>query len=141
MTGKTTTTARGFTFIEVLVALAVASIAMLGLLGLHLTSLRTADAAQARTEAVFLAQAKLAEASASDYPRQGADAGTVERNGLRLSWQTEVSDAGPPAAGGLALRGLRRVRSTVTWQQGADRKSMQMETYLADSRLDEHKPQ
>jgi type II secretion system protein I len=139
---RTTTTRPGaFTFIEVLVALAIASIALLGLLRLHLLSMRTADAAQAKTQAVFLAQAKLAEASAPDYPRQGTDSGVVEADGLKLNWTTEITDAGSRAASGLPLQGLRQVRSTVTWQNGADSKSVQMDTYVADTKTHEQKTQ
>jgi type II secretion system protein I len=140
--GKATTTRpKGFTLIEILVALAVASIALLGLLRLHLLSMSTADAAWAMTQAVFLAQAKLAEASAPDYPRQGADSGVVEANGLSLTWTTEVTDAGSRASGSLPLKGLRQIRSTVTWQDGANRKSVQMDTYVADSKTNEQRPQ
>ncbi len=140
MKRATTTRPKAFTFIEVLVALAIASIALLGLLRLHLLSMRTVDAAQAETEAVFLAQAKLAEATAADDPTQAADSGVVERNGLSLTWKTEVTDAGVRAAGQLVLRGLHQVRSTVAWQQGADRKTVQMDTYVADSKTHEQNP-
>ncbi len=132
-----TTRAKAFTFIEVLVALAVASIGLLGLLRLHLTSMATADAAQALTQAVFLAQDKLAEVSAPGYPRQMADSGIIERNGLRLTWKTEVADVGSQVISDLAPRGLRQVRATVTWQQGRNRKSVEMTTYVADSRTNE----
>jgi type II secretion system protein I len=141
MSQSTKTRSKAFTFIEVLVALAIASIALLGLLRLHLVSMMTAEAAQAMTQAVFLAQERLAEASAPGYPRQGADSGSVERNGLSFVWQTEITDVGSQATGSLPVRGLRQVRSTVTWQQGANRKSLQMNTYVADTRTNEQKPQ
>jgi len=128
----------GFTFIEVLVALAVASIGLLGLLKLHLLSMTTADAATAQTAAVFLAQEKLAEVSAAIDPGQATGSGRVERNGLSLTWTTQVSNPGDSAATGL---GLRQVRSVVSWQQGRDRKSVQMTTYIANTRINEPKPQ
>ena len=139
MRRATTTRPKAFTFIEVLVALAIASIGLLGLLRLHLVSMKTADAAQAVTQAVFLAQAKLAEASAPDYPRPGADSGVVEADGLKLNWRTEITDVGSRVSGGLPLRGLRQIRSTVTWQDGADCKSVQMDTYIADTKTHEQK--
>jgi len=79
---------KAFTFLEVLIALAIASIALLGLLRLHLLSLATADAAQATTQAVFVAQARIAEASTEGFPRQGTTSGTVERNGQLYTWKT-----------------------------------------------------
>ena len=139
MAKTNTTTRRGFTFIEVLVALAVASIGLLGLLRLHLVSMATADAADAQTAAVFLAQEKLAEVSAADDPTQATGSGVLERNGLKLTWTTQVSDADAAATAGLDLRGLRQVRSTVTWQQGRDLKNVQMATLVADTRINEKK--
>ena len=139
MANASTTTPRGFTFIEVLVALAVASIGLLGLLRLHLVSMATADTATAQTAAVFLAQEKLAEVSATDDPRQATGSGLVERNGLSLTWTTQVSDVGTSV--GLDLRGLRQVRSVVTWQQGREHKSVQMTTFVADTRINEQKSQ
>ncbi|MBN1361750.1 MAG: type II secretion system protein [Sedimentisphaerales bacterium] len=141
MNARITTGPKAFTFIEVLVALAVAAIGLLSLLRLHLSSMATADVAQAQTQAVFLAQEKLAELSAPDYPQRGTDSGVVERNGLRLAWTTEITDAHSRATGGWPLRGLRQVRCTVAWQQGASRKTVQMDTYIADSRTNEPKPQ
>ncbi|MBN1509971.1 MAG: prepilin-type N-terminal cleavage/methylation domain-containing protein [Sedimentisphaerales bacterium] len=141
MNQPTRTRSKAFTFVEVLVALAIASIALLGLLRLHLLSMKTADAAQAMAQAVFLAQEQLAEASAAGCPRHGADSGSVEKNGLSFLWQTESADVGSQATGGLPVRGLRQIRCTVTWQQGADQKSLQMNTYVADTRANEHEPQ
>ena len=141
MNRATTPTQKGFTFIEVMVALAVASIGLLGLLKLHLVSMATADAAAAQTAAVFLAQEKLAEVSAADAPSQAVGSGLLERNGLNLAWQTDIAPVGSSSTATLGLRGLRRVRSTVTWQQGRDRKSVQMTTYVADTKIDEQKPQ
>lgn len=128
-----TASAKGFTFIEVLVALAIASIALVGLLKLHLLSLAAADAAGELSQAVFLAQERVAEASALDRPKQGARTGVVERNGLKFAWKTEITDATGTDVRNLALKGLRQIRTTVTWQRGADRKSTQVTTYVADS--------
>jgi type II secretion system protein I len=141
MSRLTTTRTQAFTFIEVLVALAIASIALLGLLRVHLISMATADAAQAMTQAVFLAQEKLAEASLSGDPRQGVSSGIVETNGLRFTWKTEIINVGAHATGSVPLNGLREVCSTVTWQRGASQKSVQMSTYVADSKTNGQRPQ
>lgn len=130
-----TARARGFTFVEVLAALAVTSIALVGLLKLQLLSMATADAAGELTQAVFVAQERLAEATAGDYPGQGARSGTVERNGLKFTWKTEITDAAASDVRNLALTGLRQIRTTVTWQRGGDRKTTQLTTYVADGRI------
>jgi type II secretion system protein I len=125
-----------FTFIEVLIALAIAAIAVLGLLRLHLISIATADAAQATTQAVFVAQEKMAEASAPGYPPTGTDSGSVERNGSTFAWRTEITDVSSNDLHGLTLKNVRRIRTLVTWQQGADPKNVQITTYVARSRID-----
>ena len=61
--------ARAFTLIEVLVALAIASIGLLGLMRLHLIGLNTAQAAAAQAAAVSVAQEKNAETCAGGLSR------------------------------------------------------------------------
>lgn len=128
---------KAFTFLEVLIALAIASIALLGLLRLHLLSLATADAAQAMNQAVFVAQTRIAEASAAGFPREGTTSGTIERNGQQFTWKTEVRDVARPGNGRLILDGLREVSTTVTWKQASDEKTITLTTYVADSRIHE----
>lgn len=137
MKDRRPTTNSAFTFIEVLVALAIAAIGLLGLLRLHLISLASADAAQAMTQAVFIAQEKMAETSADGYPRPGAKTGTAERNGQRFAWRIEVTEARAQDVRHLALKGLRQVEAFVTWQHRGGQKSVQMTTYVADDRIHE----
>ena len=137
MKDRRTTTRSAFTLIEVLVALAVAAIGLLGLLRLHLTSLTSIDAAQAMTQAVFIAQEKMAETSAGGYPQRGAKTGTTERNGQRFAWRVEVTEARTPSARNVALKGLRQVQTFVTWQHGPGQKNIEMTTYVADPRIHE----
>jgi type II secretion system protein I len=137
MNDRRSLTRSAFTFIEVLIALAIAAIAVLGLLRLHLMSITTAEAAEATAQAVFVAQEKMAEASALGYPPQGTNSGAVERNGLSFTWQTEVTDVGSQDLHALALKDLRRVQTLVTWQQGTSPKNVQMTTYVARSKIDE----
>ena len=132
------TRSRGFTFVEVLIALAVASIGLLGLLRLHLLSTATADAAQATTEAVFVAQAQIAEVLARGFPTQGTTSGAVERNGQTFTWTTDIRDA--RRSGVIpASKGLREVSVTVAWEPVANGKSLTMTTLVADTRIDEQK--
>lgn len=137
MKDRRLTTRSGFTFIEVLVALAIAAIGLLGLLRLHLISMASADAAEAMTQAVFVAQEKMAETSAGGYPQPGSQTGTTERNGQRFAWRVEVTDAQAQDVRHLALKGLRQVEAFVTWQHHGGQKSIQMTTYVADRRIHE----
>ncbi len=129
----------GFTLVESVAALAVASIALLGLLQLQLLSMRTADKAQVMTQAVLLAQEKMAEALSSGYPCVGVTSGIVETESGLLAWRTEVTDARLPAVCRPAGRRdrLRTLSVEVSWQRGAGDRHLRMTTYVAENRTRE----
>jgi general secretion pathway protein I len=131
--------ANGFTLIEVVAALAIVSIALLGLLKLHLISMQTADSAQVMNQAVLLAQEKMTEALCDGYPQAGTRSGVAEADGARFTWRTEVTDARSfsPRGLDLNLRGLRKLLVDVAWQRGSGEKHIQMATYMADNRVHE----
>lgn len=132
---KTITRTRAFTFIEVLAALAVTAIALVGLLRLHLFSIRMADAADADTRAVLLAQGKISETLAAGYPDVGVDTGQLHDDPLNLCWRTEVSEFRLPEFDAAEAAGLRQIAVDVTWNQGLRRKHLRMSTCVADSKL------
>lgn len=127
--------ARAFTFVEVIVALAIASIALLSLLKLHLLSIRCVDKAQITTQAVLLANEKIAETLAAGYPDQGHKSGTVEKNGLTLRWRAEVVDMQLPELEQQRVTGLRKVMVDVNWRRGKTGRQVQMSTCVADGKL------
>ena len=75
---------KGFTFLEVLAALAIVAIALVALLRLHLISIRTTERNDIQTRAGFLAQQKLAELMAKEYPLIGTKSGTLSQDGINL---------------------------------------------------------
>jgi type II secretion system protein I len=126
---------KGFTLIEVIIALVVVSISLLGLIRLHLISINMAGAAEVTSQAVLLAEEKIAETLASGYPEEGIKSGEVEKNAQVLHWRTEVSDLQPSKLTEAEITGLRRISVEVVWKRGAGSKSLQMSTYAADRRL------
>ena len=133
---ETKATRKGaFTFIEVLVALAIVSISLLALLRLHIISISMTDTAEITSQAVFLANEKIAETLALGYPEEGTNTGSVEKKALYLHWRTEVTDLQPSQLGELDIDGLRRIFVDVSWKQGIRRKHLQMSTYVADRKL------
>jgi general secretion pathway protein I len=138
----------GFTLLESVIALAVASIALLALLRLQLVGMNTADKAQGLTQAVLVAQGKMAEALSAAYPSTGIQSGTVETDGDRFSWQLEVTDARLPqpvptdaatssylpSSGG---NKLQRLSVDVTWQKGPGDKHIGLITYMAENEIRE----
>jgi type II secretion system protein I len=128
---------KAFTFIEVLVALAIVSISLLALLRLHLISIKMNETAEITSQVVFLANEKMAEKLAVGYPDDESDSGTVETNGLPLDWQTEITDLRIPLLDQANITGLRKVLVEVSWKQGTSHKHLQMSTYVADWKLNE----
>jgi len=126
---------RAFTFVEVVVALSIVSISLLTLLRLHLISISMVDRAQITTQAVLLANEKIAETVAAGYPKEGTNSGTTEKNGLTLNWQTEVRDLRLGQLDKVQIAGLRKILVDITWKQGVSRKQLQTSTYVADRKM------
>jgi type II secretion system protein I len=124
----------GFTFVEVMVALVIVSISLLALLRLHVMSVAMVDKAQVTSRAVFLADAKIAEALAAGFPEEGTRSGAVTEDGLALSWTTHVEDAASVPSGNEDVRGLHKVRVDVRWKRGSRPEHLELLTYVADGR-------
>ena len=90
--------APGFTLLEVMVAIAILGIALLGLLGLHHQSLQSVIRAQQSTRASMLAQAVMTEAELERYPDLGRTSGDFESSFPHefpdFRWQREVVASG-----------------------------------------------
>src|SRR5258707_14523551 len=70
--------AGGFTLLEVMVAIAILGIALLGLLGLQHQSMQSVIRAQQSTRASMLAQAVMTETELERYPDLGRSNGDFE---------------------------------------------------------------
>jgi prepilin-type N-terminal cleavage/methylation domain-containing protein len=135
-TGMEQTQTRAFTFVEVIVALAIVSISLLALLRLHIISIGMADTAEITSQAVFLANEKIEETLSTGYPKEGTDSGTVEKNALCFDWKTEVTDLRLSQLDKAPrIAGLRKISVVVNWKQGLGNKHLQMSTYVADREL------
>jgi len=129
------TTARAFTFIEAMIALAIVAISLLALIKLHITSIATAQKAEVISQAVLLAEGKIAETIAPGYPALATDSGAVERNGITMNWRTEVTSMPFSTPGNTGIDGLRKVSVDIAWSNGIGRKNLQMSTCVADRKL------
>jgi len=120
---------------EVVVAMAVAAIAMVGLLRLHILSVAAADKADKTAQALVIAQNKIAELEAQGSPTTGAQAGSIERNRTAFLWQTQVSDleipqVSPPAD----PHRIHKVVVTVRWDHGIGRRDVSLSAILGERR-------
>lgn len=120
---------RGFSMVEVLVALLVLSIGLLGIAGLQLTSVRANQSAYLRGQAVMLAKQAL--------DRVRANAGNVNAYAIQLSasaptspntqpgrdlqtWLQDVTRALPSGDGAINVNATDEVTVTVTWDNNRD---------------------
>lgn len=127
---------RGFTLLEVMVAVAVIAIALIPLLRLHLLSLDATLYAQDLTIAVGLAQEKMAEMSAE--PEPGERHGTFDTAAYqRFRWQTSVGEKEEVAIPNLDASDsaelptfeIQRIEVTVIWMDGEREKLYTLESY------------
>lgn len=126
---------RAFTFVEVMIALAIVSISLMALLRLHLISAQMLDKAQIMAQAVFLADKKIAETLAADSPEEGIRSGAVEKNGLKLNWKTRVENVRSIQMDAEDIAGLWRVLVDVSWKQGTHPEHLRMSTYVANRKM------
>lgn len=126
---------RAFTFVEVIIALAIVSISLLGLIRLHIININMTESAQRTSQATLLAQEKIAETLAAGYPNLGSNSGAVQKNALSFNWQTEVTDLHLPQLDQADISGLRKVSVDINWKQGFSQKHLWMSTYIADRKL------
>lgn len=90
--------ARGFTLLEVLVALAIFALVAASVLTASARSVRTAGQLEDRTLAMWVADNRLSELQLADTPpADGGDQGQVEFAGRRWLWQSEIQATSEPA--------------------------------------------
>ena len=124
-----------FTFVEVLIALAIVSISLLALLRLSILSVRLVENAQTISQAVFLADEKIAETLATGFPEEGVRSGVVEKNGLTMKWETRIENLQSTQSDAGNVAGLRNILVDISWKQGLSSKHLRMSTYVADRKL------
>jgi general secretion pathway protein I len=113
MTGRQ----RGFTLVEILVAMVVLAVAAVSLLQSFAGGLRATDSARQRTYAMLLAQSKLAVVGIELALEAGASEGRFDD---RFAWRVVISPAGDGApaedAGAIATAvEVMNVTVTVSW--------------------------
>ena len=86
---------KGFTLIEVLVALVIVSISLTGMAVTMGSMLNNATTLRERTYASWIAQNRIVELRlANEVPRTGTTSGEVEYANAFWEWRTEVSETG-----------------------------------------------
>lgn len=135
---------RGFTLLEVLVAIVVLSIGLLGLAGLMASSLKNSHSAYQRTQATWLAYDALDRMRAN---RQVALAGGYNLalgaapggSGLAAidlgEWDTALANTLPAGDGSIAVAAGGVVKIIVQWNDTRGTGGIAAEQFIVDSQL------
>jgi len=116
----------GFTLLEVMIAVAVLTIALAAVLGLQSKSLTLASESRFQTTAAFLAQGKMAEMAVAGIGDLTSDSGDFGDVFSGYAWRLSVQNADLPGLEKMKGR-LKRIDLEVTCGEG--------ELYRYDLRL------
>jgi general secretion pathway protein I len=117
---------RGFTLMEVLVALAVLAIALTAVMRTLAQAIDATATLRERHVALWLAQNRLAEHQMRrDWPAADTRDGDIEFNGQKWFWREQVSTT-PDAA-------IRRIEITIRRQSGSEDTQARLVGYLRNN--------
>ena len=125
----------GFTLIEIVVALAILSLALPALLRSFTEAAKGQALAENRTTALYLLKFRMAAIEADGYPDIGEENGEFGEDS-RFRWQSDVQDVELEE-----IEGLRLVTVTVTWQERGQERFISTSTYFADRQMPQQQTQ
>ena len=124
---------RGFTLMEILVAFVVLAAAVGVLYRTFSAGLRNVDAVAGYSEAIAIAEARLAGLGLEQPLQEGDESGATEDR--RFNWQVVVRPYTPPGSaqdqpgGFIAPHQLLRATATVTWdERGSQKRTVELST-------------
>jgi len=118
-TGKDPAARKGFTLLEVMVAVSIIAIAFVTLIGSQSQSVSVAARTRFAITSAFLAQQKLAEIESGDFESVFSGNGDFGENYPGYSWQTEITELGEDETGITGTSGmLKAVDLTVSLGEG-----------------------
>lgn len=142
----------GFTLLEVLVAMLVLTIGLLGLAGLMASSMRNNLSASHRTQATWMAadiidrmRANRASAIAGGYVAAAAlgtpvactvaaPAGTVEQQDI-AAWKSQLGCVLPTGDGSIAVTNAARATVVIRWNDSRGSQGSATQTFTVDTQL------
>ena len=105
---------RGFTLLEVMIAVALIAVALVTLLGSQSQSVSYANSAKFETMAALLAQSKMSEILIQDADSLSNDSGDFGDEYLGYAWEATVSDVSIESLDTISEY-LKQIDITVTW--------------------------
>lgn len=135
---------RGFTLLEVLVAIVVLSIGLLGLAGLMASSLKNSHSAYQRTQATWLAydaldrmraNRQVALAGGYNLALGAAPGGSALAKDDLDEWDTALTNTLPAGDGSIAVAAGGVVKVVVQWNDTRGTGGIAAEQFIVDSQL------
>ena len=114
---------RGFTLLEVMVALMILATSLVVLLANHSFSIRLSKVARDLTMASMIARDKMAEVEIAGYPPVGDTDGDFEDRYPGFKWVLSVVDSQFPD--------VREIHLTIIWGGGSPSETLELVNYLA----------
>lgn len=105
---------RGFSLLEVMIAVALIAIALVTLLGSQSQSVSFANSAKFETMAALLAQSKMSEITIQDADSLSSDSGNFGDDYPGYAWEATVSDISIEGLDAISDY-LKQIDLTVTW--------------------------
>jgi general secretion pathway protein I len=118
---------RGFTLLEVMVAMAIIAIALTAVLGSQSQSLSLASEAKFSTTAALLAQSKMAEIEAEKPEDLTSDSGDFGEDYPGYRWDKSVNDMTFDEPEGISDH-LKRIDLIISWEE-SDRYKYRLRLY------------
>ena len=109
---------RGFTLLEVMVALCILAIVLLSVYRLHSQTISMSIESRFYTQAPLLARSALARWEEARKPEMISDQGDFGKEFSGYQWKISVADAPSPALGAQFARDMQRIDVLVTLNNG-----------------------
>jgi general secretion pathway protein I len=117
---------KGFTLLEVVVALSILAVTFVVLLGLRNRDILQHQEARYITRATLLAQKKMSEVEMAGFPPLGVIAGDFPKPDDTFNWTQTVTTTPFDFA--------REVNVAVTWREGERQESVALDTFVVDEK-------
>ena len=121
--GRFSTAWKGFTLLEVMVALAVLSIALVVLFSQQATSISRGNEARIITKAGLLAQERMAGLLVEGRLSMGTEEGEVKDSIPPFKWRQLVEEG--------SMEGMKKLTIVVLWKEGEREREVRFVTYVS----------
>jgi general secretion pathway protein I len=124
--GRVCNSERGFTLLEVMIALSILAVTFVVLLGLRNRDIMQHQEARYITEATLLAQQKISEVEMAGFPDLGTTGGNFAEPNENYDWTETISST--------PFEFAREIRIDVGWKEGEHRNSVAIVTFVVQEK-------